>query len=489
MAAAEPRAQPFAADDLFDAVESSSVSTRPLIQFLFKATTNGRSAAKTREAALSAVKTFHKPKARRLFAGLLPILEKVVDEESIVPDQTEEDDGGGASSDAADAVLFLKGCAFLTGAYLEGLTSRNTRKSANQPTAIIDEAFEVAELLHDQLFPLHSLATKEATQTQREIFNVCERWWHGNFDDKEQLVTQLVPLLLVKSLDDNSEKNDVKRLYSIRSALDLLDFEDESITSLKNHLLRTVGNPLFLQTSEGKKFIQHLFGVDSTLADELHKSVKVQLIGAKKSLLTAYADIYYAVWKSAIEESGDESYDDDEDKSATLQSIEEAIQDLVYHALHSANHSTVKQVKGILDKFYQNKKNPAVEKMLHDLISPLLWRALNSTNSRVRLQASAVLADTFPLRDPTNETQTQAIVAKSIESLSRLMEDDVPCVRVAGCKASAEILAEFWPAIPIEDIRTLLNRKYIIAKSLSRLGACAISPNHSSIRYHCQARM
>ena len=462
------RAQPFTADDLFNAVESSSVSTRPLVQFFYKATTNGRSAAKTREAALSAVKTFHKPKARRLFAGLLPVLEKVVDEELILPpdQQTEEDDGGGASSDAADAVLFLRATACLTGAYLEGLTARNTRRSANQPSEIIDEAFEVAELLHDQLFPLHSLATKEATHTQREVFNVCERWWHGNFDDKEQLVTQLVPLLLVKSLDDNSEKNDVKRLYSIRSAIDLLDFEDESITSLKNHLLRTVGNPLFLQTSEGKKFIQHLFAVDRTLADELHKAVKVQLVGAKKSLLTAYADVYYGVWKSFIEQSGDESCDDEKEKSATLQSIEEAIQDLVYHALHSANPSTVKQVRMILDKFYQNKKNPAVEKMLHDLISPLLWRALNSTNSRVRLQASAVLADTFPLRDPTagNEQQTQAIVAKSVESLSRLMEDDVPCVRVSGCKASTKILAEFWVAIPIEDIRTLLNRKHIIAK-------------------------
>ena len=130
--------------------------------------------------------------------------------------------------------------------------------------------------------------------TQSAIFSMCEKWWHGNFEDREQMVTQLIPLLLVKvkSLEDTAQKNDIKRPCSIREAIDLLDFEDESILMPKMYLLRTVGNPLFLQSVEGRKFTTHLFLVDASLVVDLHRAVRTQIVGAKKNILNAYAKIY-----------------------------------------------------------------------------------------------------------------------------------------------------------------------------------------------------
>jgi len=342
-----------------------------------------------------------------------------------------------------------------------------------------DEIFEVAELLHDLLFPLQhgpvASGIKVSTQAQSAIFSMCERYWHGNFEDKEQLVTQLIPLLLMKSLNDNAQKNDVKRLYSIREAIDLLDFQDESIESLKLHLLRVVGNPLFLQSVEGRKFITHLFQVDTALVIDLHRAVRAQINGAKKSILNAYADIYYNAWKASTEIAPNDDEEEEEGEiGAIQQSIEEnALQDFMYQVIHAAIPSTAKSVRVVLDKFYVNKKNPDVESMLHRMYGPLLWRALSGANSKVRIQASVVLSDTFPLRDPNASVEwTTACVKKSVEALVTLMKDDVPSCRVAGCVATAKILALFWSAIPSQDIRLLLDQ--IIGKHTSDASSSAV---------------
>ena len=531
--------------DLFAAVEESITSCRPLVNFFLchssSSTTSSNynegninqcqasTTRKQRRTAIQSIvksKSFNKSRARRLFSGLVPLLQMIVEEERYLPDEDGDNDGQLVQDDLDNAdciqsIFFLRCCAYLVEVYLEGMLNRigrggngngtSTRRNTANTTKnggggekkrrveIIDEAFEVAEMLHDLLFPLQSCAAtntnimdleggeeggdgvtktttnssagsntihKEAQQTQSAIFTMCETYWHGNFDDKEQMVTQLIPLLLVKSLDESAQKTDVKRLYSIREAINLLDFRDTSIDSLKLHLLRTVGNPLFVQSVDGRKFITHLFTVDATLVGELHRAVRAQIPGAKKSILNAYGEIYYNAWRVSTElsarEDGEEGCVAGEEEESIQTSIEEnALQDFMYQVIHSAVPSTSKSVRAILDKFYLNKKNPLVENMLHRLYGPLLWRALSGANSRVRLQASVVLSDTFPLRDPEAGNEwTEQIVNKSVEALVSLMTDDVPVVRVAGCKATAKILSGFWVAVPSKDIRVLLNRKF-----------------------------
>jgi condensin-2 complex subunit G2 len=486
--------------DLFAAVEESVISCRPLVNFFYHfnnndnnnndSSSNKLTTRQRRDVICNILKSakFNKVRARRLFSGLMPLLRKIINEESYIPDEDEH--GNVIVGDVHDAstqsVIYLRICAFLVDAYLEGLLKRQKRNYNNNSNnnsrrvEIIDEAFEVAEMLHDVLFPLQNCG-KEGVSTQSAIFAMCEHWWHGNFEDKELFVTQLIPLLLVKSLEDTAQKNDVKRLYSIREAIDLLDFECESITTLKNHLLRTVANPLFLQSTEGKKFITHLFQVDVSLVSELHKAVKVQLFEAKRSILNAYGEIYYNAWKQSTEkvdaddDNEEEGGERDGEMTTSIQaSIEEnALQDLMYYQIHAANPKMASSIRVVLDKFYINKKSHDVESMLHRCYGPLLWRALSATNARVRLQASSVLTDTFPLRDPdAGQEWTEACVEKSVEALMSLMSDEIPSVRVAGSNATAKILSQFWVAIPAKDIRTLLN--HIIAKHASDLTSSAV---------------
>ena len=55
---------------------------------------------------------------------------------------------------------------------------------------------------------------------------------------------------------------DVKHCYTMRHALSLLDFEDETIGDLKRLLLRAAFSPTFLRCKEGRRYLAHLFTLE-----------------------------------------------------------------------------------------------------------------------------------------------------------------------------------------------------------------------------------
>lgn len=65
---------------------------------------------------------------------------------------------------------------------------------------------------------------------------------------------------------------DVKRCFTMRDALILLDFDDASIGDLKRLLLRAAFSPAFLRASEGRRFLAFLFTLQviNTHSQELH---------------------------------------------------------------------------------------------------------------------------------------------------------------------------------------------------------------------------
>ena len=52
---------------------------------------------------------------------------------------------------------------------------------------------------------------------------------------------------------------DVKRCHAMREALQLLDFEDESIADVRALLVRAAFCPAFLRAAEGRRFLGYLF--------------------------------------------------------------------------------------------------------------------------------------------------------------------------------------------------------------------------------------
>ena len=409
----------------------------------------------------------NKAKTRRLFGALLVLLGRTVQEEAYTArddDENEEIENYERDITGATAALqFLKFTADLLHSHISTIQS-----------SAIDEVFDMAVLLHDSLFPLHECATssshhdaklqKHASSATSSIIHLCEQWWHSNLEDREQLVTQLIPLLLLASLDETANKSDIKRLHSMRMAFDLLDFHDPSIESLKIQLLRTASHPLFLRCGEGKRFLSHLFTLPE-LCGSMHEAVRVQIL-CKKSVLEAYGDVYWGAFKSLVRKGGEEC-DPFAERRRALE--ENALQDLAYMTIHAANPTTAKNCRWILDKFLLNKKDPEVEGMLYRIYGPILWRSAIAANAKVRMQAAMVLGDTFPLRDSSSGNTAslcsvgkakagyEAVVAKTVEAIVKLMRDEVPSVRVQGCICAGKVLGGFWVAIPSPDKRVLLN--------------------------------
>jgi hypothetical protein len=121
----------------------------------------------------------------------------------------------------------------------------------------------VIELLHEALIPLDE-AVHGVVSLKSSIAKICEFWWVHNEPGAENLIPQLLPYLLICSLNPDSCDVDVKRVYGIRLCLLLLDFDDESIDSVKSLLLRCVGHPTYLKLSEGKKFLAFLFSISKS---------------------------------------------------------------------------------------------------------------------------------------------------------------------------------------------------------------------------------
>ena len=296
------------------------------------------------------------------------------------------------------------------------------------------------------LFLTLSFAFLDSTQQWRLFF--CVYGSKGHFKSRELLVTQLVPILLIKSLDINAKSVDIKNMHSIREALTLFDFEDGSISYLKSLLLKTVLCPLYHKLPEGTKFIIFIFQLHESLAIDLHRSIRTQIPQAKKYLLDSYSDIYLKVWKESTD--------------GIRKIIEEqALQDLMYAVLHFEKASSVKAARAVLTPFHQGRKSPEIEELLYRMYSPILWRALNAANPLVRVNASAILAETFPLRKPSgNNAHVEECIERATGALQSLLRDSDPRVRIAGADASARILLDFWTALPSECIRRVLNGEH-----------------------------
>ena len=120
--------------------------------------------------------------------------------------------------------------------------------------------FHTAQILHDLLIPLDD-ALPNAPSLKVTIARICEKCWINETDGAEIFVTQLIPYLLIASLSPSVHDADVKRLYNIRMSFLLLDFEDESIESIRCLIIRCFLHPAFLRSADGRKFLSFIFSV------------------------------------------------------------------------------------------------------------------------------------------------------------------------------------------------------------------------------------
>lgn len=211
--------------------------------------------------------------------------------------------------------------------------------------------------LHDNLIILESDSV-----LSMEIANLCEEWWKENLPGRESLISQSLPFMLSRSLT-LKKKVDVHKVYMLREAFSLFDFEDESIEDLKLLLIRCVIAPLYLKTEDGRRFVAYTFALNRQLLKEALAIIRSQIPFGRKSMLEGYGDIVFRAWRNS---EGDIR---DEIENGFLQSLVEG-------AIHASTSAFGASIRRVLGAFVNQRTVDGVEKLLFRLTEPVIFRSL-----------------------------------------------------------------------------------------------------------------
>ncbi|GAB2251810.1 hypothetical protein Droror1_Dr00004657 [Drosera rotundifolia] len=297
----------------------------------------------------------------------------------------------------------------------------------------------LARELHDNL-----VLFEEDSELLSEVSGLCEEWWKGGFLGREMLISQFLPFLVSRSLT-LKKKVDVRRVYVMREAFGLFDFEDESIEDLKLLIMRCVIAPLYLKTEDGRRFIAFTMGLSVELLKEALAMIRSQIPFGRKSVLEAYGEIVFRGWKGL-------------DREDLKREIEDGfLQGLVEGAILAGSIAFAASVRRVLGGFINQRTTDGVEKLLFRVAEPVIFRSLQVANSNVRLNALHLLLDIFPLEDPDATKESKdTLLDKQFFLLEKLLSDECPDVRVVAVEGCCRVLHLFWEIIPSSTITKLL---------------------------------
>ncbi|KAH1223669.1 Condensin-2 complex subunit G2 [Glycine max] len=286
------------------------------------------------------------------------------------------------------------------------------------------------------LFPLLRTLTHPA---------LCEEWWKENLAGRESLISQSHPFLLSRSLT-LKKKVDVHRVCVLREAFALFDFDDESIEDLKLLLVRCLISPLYLKTEHGRRFLAFVFGLSDQLGKEFLAMIRSQISFGRKSMLEAYGDILFRVWRATQVDS--------------RTGIENGfLQELIEAAIHAGSGVFAWYIRRVFGTFINQRTTDGVEKMLYRLAEPVIFSSLQVANSNVRQNALHLLLDMFPLEDPdATKEEKDTLLDKQFFLLERLLTDDCLEVRIIAVEGSCRILHLFWEVIPSPIITKVMTK-------------------------------
>jgi hypothetical protein len=170
-----------------------------------------------------------------------------------------------------------------------------------------EELFAVAQELHDQLLRLRGDAD-QVLATQEAVALLCEACWKHNFCGRaHSLVTQLLPYLIVRSYESPStgsfvsKKHPIRRLFAVKDALPLLDFDDDSSGLLRDILLRCFIQPTFFRSPDAVPFLSFLFTLHVPFVEDMNETIRNQIPNQRNSILVKYGSIYFKVGTRCLE--------------------------------------------------------------------------------------------------------------------------------------------------------------------------------------------
>lgn len=299
---------------------------------------------------------------------------------------------------------------------------------------------EAAEVLVGEVSEMGSAIGKNAVVKLAEVF------WEDGREGREGMVLKAGVVLLERSLAVESggvsSAEDVRRVYALRKAFcdgadgssGLVSVVGEVSEKLRGLALRCVSSPHYLRLQEGQKFAAWVLA-SVELGEEAHAALLGMLPSARKSQAVAVGAVYVLAWKYA--------------GLSGIERFEGKLQDVLKKAVYAGQEPLATNLRTVLSSFHANKKLSGMDRMLHVVYTPVLFRCLTAANPLVRRNAVVILADSFPIHDPEmSNAELETMLDEQSGKLFMLLEDPAPLVRVSAVEGLCRVLGLLWDLVP-----------------------------------------
>ena len=325
--------------------------------------------------------------------------------------------------------------------------------------------FTTLHYLHNAL--IHVRAEK----LQESIARLCEVWWASGVEGCEALVAQLTPYraLVLLSRGRSATAADVQRLWALRDALLIFDTEDASFDSLRKLLLRCATLPVIHRAAIGRRLLAFLFArISAAFMLEMHQVIMAQVVEAtKRSKMPAhFGEVYWRAWNlcsdaiAGTSESAETTEAEASEAQLMKRTFEErCVQDAMSRCVRTGSTALHGIVRNLLAAaFHAHKKDAGADALLCRLWEPILWRSLRAPHPTLRLHATHILCDAFPIQDPDglDSEENAALLERQFVALNERMRDDDPKVRTSAARGACRVLASFWKLTSAQHRRKLL---------------------------------
>jgi len=282
--------------------------------------------------------------------------------------------------------------------------------------------------------------------TQALIARALERVVLGQFEGREDFYGGVLMFLIGTCLTAKTTGTDVSRLYRVRHLFAELDWDHESIESMKMQIMRCVASPNFVRSNHGPELMALFYTVHPGFTAEVHGTVKNQVMYCRPTAVKGYAVALYKAWK--VSEAG------------TRIQLEECIQDWVVLAIRTVRKSA-DRARQMLEEVHRYHHEDQLSDLLCKLYGPVLWRSLKVANWQVRENAARLLQYIFPLiPSEFGVAEKEQELARQLRILRETLEDPAESVRRVGVSAVCVILKNYWDMMPPSETAELLTSLY-----------------------------
>eukprot|EP00419_Tripos_fusus_P024197 CAMPEP_0172698974 /NCGR_PEP_ID=MMETSP1074-20121228/29839_1 /TAXON_ID=2916 /ORGANISM="Ceratium fusus, Strain PA161109" /LENGTH=1280 /DNA_ID=CAMNT_0013520087 /DNA_START=41 /DNA_END=3884 /DNA_ORIENTATION=+ len=278
--------------------------------------------------------------------------------------------------------------------------------------------------------------------TQALIASALEWICVHDFEGREDFYGGVLMFLIGKCLSPKIAAADVNRLWKVSDLLSELDWEHETINSLKMQLLLCARSHTFMRSQHGPDLLCLFYTVHPGFTSEVHSTIKSQAASSRPNTLRAYGLGLFKAWKLS--------------QAGTRVQVESCLQDWVSLALKTARRSA-DSARALLEEFHRHHHEEEVNELLCRLYGPLLWRSLKVANSQVRENAAKLLQYAFPLLPKElGVADREQELNKQLRLIRDALEDPNEPVRRVTVSALCVILKNYWEMLPTSEIAELL---------------------------------